>query len=77
MSTMENRAQAIRTAPLVESPLWSCHIEKPKVAFRIAILRAASRNVFFQPEHWQIRRILAETCLRGNASCTFPLLLQP
>jgi hypothetical protein len=56
-----DRARAIQTAPVIQSPLWSWHIEESKVAFRIAILRAASRNVLVRPEHWEIRQILAAT----------------
>lgn len=65
--TMENsviqssREELIKAAPLIQGTLYAHHIEEPKEIFRVAVLRSSSWNVLYKPEHWEGRRVLAET----------------
>jgi hypothetical protein len=55
------RDERIGTAAVIGGALCSRHIEEPKAAFRIAVLRAPCHNVIYRPERWEIWRVLAET----------------
>jgi hypothetical protein len=56
-----SRDESIKAAPQIPGALYSRHIEEPKEAFRVAVLRSPCYNVLYRPEHWESRCILAET----------------
>ncbi len=72
-----DRAEANQDRPPDLAPWWTRHIEEPKVAFRIAILRALRvMNVCLDLSVWGVRCILAETASGGNAGCAVSPLIQ-
>lgn len=45
----------------IAGTIYSQHIEEPQSVYVIRVFRAPSWNVLFQPAHWEMWRVLAQT----------------